>query len=73
MPELPVISGDKCIAALVRAGYSVARTRGSHVRLRCAGRKPVTVPRHDELDRGTLRSILRTVSMSTEEFKKLLN
>jgi predicted RNA binding protein YcfA (HicA-like mRNA interferase family) len=73
MPELPVISGDKCIAALARAGYVVVRTKGSHVRLRCAGRKPVTVPRHDELDRGTLRSILRTVNMSIEEFKKLLN
>ncbi len=73
MPELPVISGDRCIAALVRAGYAIARTRGSHVRLRCAGRKPVTVPRHDELDRGTLRSILRTTGLSIEEFKKLLD
>ena len=72
MPELPVISGDDCMAALGRAGYQVARSRGSHFRLRCPGRRPVTVPRHRELDRGTLRAILRTVDISVEEFLELL-
>jgi len=72
MPELPVVSGDRCISALERTGYSVARTRGSHVRMRCPGRKPVTVPRHDELDRGTLRAILRTADINVDDFLKLL-
>jgi predicted RNA binding protein YcfA (HicA-like mRNA interferase family) len=72
MPELPIISGDQCIAALGRLGYVVARTRGSHVRLRCKGRKPLTVPRHHELDRGTLRAILRTAGVGIEEFNELL-
>ena len=48
MPELPIISGAQCIAALERRGYYVARTKGSHVRMRCPGRWPVTVPKHDE-------------------------
>lgn len=52
MPELPVISGAQCISALERIGYRVARIKGSHVRMRCPGRKPVTVPRHHELDRA---------------------
>ena len=72
MPELPVISGDQCIAALELLGYKVARTRGSHARLRCPGRKSVTVPKHHELDRGTLRAIIRTCGIGVEEFKKLL-
>jgi predicted RNA binding protein YcfA (HicA-like mRNA interferase family) len=72
MPELPIISGDECIAALGRIGYVIARTKGSHLRLRCPGRKPLTVPRHHELDRGTLRAILRTAGISVEEFKKLI-
>lgn len=72
MPELPVISGDRCISALERIGYRVARTKGSHVRMRCPGRRPVTVPKHHELDRGTLRGILRTASLTVEEFVKLL-
>jgi len=72
MPELPVISGYQCISALERIGYRVARVKGSHVRMRCPGRKPVTVPRHRELDRGTLKAILRTANLSVEEFVKLL-
>jgi len=72
MPELPIISGDRCISALELIGYRVARIKGSHVRMRCTGRRPVTVPKHDELDRGTLRSILRTVDIGVEEFTKLL-
>lgn len=72
MPPLPVISGNRCIEALSHLGYVVARTKGSHVRLRCPGRKPVTVPLHDELDRGTLRSILRSIGVSVTEFVGLL-
>jgi predicted RNA binding protein YcfA (HicA-like mRNA interferase family) len=72
MPELPVISGDQCISALERIGYRVARIKGSHVRMRCPGRKPVTVPRHHKLDRGTLKAILRTANLTVEEFVKLL-
>ena len=72
MQRLPVISGEECILALERLGYYVARRRGSHYRLRCPGRKPVTVPRHPELDRGTLRAIIRAAGLSVEEFTELL-
>ena len=72
MPELPVISGDWCISALERIGYRVARTKGSHVRMRCPGRRPVTVPKHHELDRGTLKGILRTANLTVKEFVNLL-
>lgn len=57
---LPIISGKQCIAALHAVGYRELRQKGSHVRLACEGRSPVTVPLHSTLDRGTLRSILRT-------------
>lgn len=72
MPELPVISGHECIRALEKVGYEQARTRGSHVRLRCPGRTPVTVPLHRELDRGTLRQIITTANLSVDEFVSLL-
>jgi predicted RNA binding protein YcfA (HicA-like mRNA interferase family) len=67
-----VISGAECVAALSRLGYRVLRQKGSHVRLVAPGRPPVTVPMHAELDRGTLRSIIRTVDVSVEEFLELL-
>jgi predicted RNA binding protein YcfA (HicA-like mRNA interferase family) len=66
--RLPVLSGRECIAALAKLGYRQARQRGSHVRLICQGRTPVTVPLHDTLDRGTLRGILRAVDITVEEF-----
>ncbi len=72
MAKLPIISGDECIKALERLGYYVARTKGDHVRLRCLGRNPVTVPKHKELDPGTLRSIIRVAELSVKEFLELL-
>ncbi|WP_422303963.1 type II toxin-antitoxin system HicA family toxin [Candidatus Binatus sp.] len=72
MIPLPVISGGECIAALTKMGYRQARQRGSHVRLVCPNRNPVTVPLHRELDRGTLRAILRTVEIGAGEFLALL-
>ncbi len=72
MAKLPIISGDECISALECVGYRIARTRGSHVRMRGPGRRPITVPKHHELDRGTLRAILRTADIGVEQFIKLL-
>ncbi len=68
----PLISGRACAAALGRLGYAIVRQRGSLARLECVGRPPLTVPMHDEIDRGTLRSILRTVGLTVEEFVALL-
>jgi predicted RNA binding protein YcfA (HicA-like mRNA interferase family) len=73
LPALPIISGEECIRALERLGYAVKRQKGSHVRIECDGRSPVTVPKHSTLDRGTLRSIIRTVGISVEEFIDLLS
>ena len=70
--QLPLLSGQKIVNALQRIGYYVRRQMGSHIRLYHSERLPVTVPAHREVDRRTLKSILRTVNLTTEEFKKLL-
>jgi predicted RNA binding protein YcfA (HicA-like mRNA interferase family) len=72
MTILPVVSGNQCILALQRLGYTIVRTRGSHVRMQCPGRIPVTVPKHSELDRGTLNNIINTANITVEQFKNLL-
>ena len=54
MTGLPLISGNRCIKALQKIGYMKTHTKGSHVRLVCPNRAPVTVPQHDELDREGL-------------------
>lgn len=72
MPPLPVVSGDEFTKAAARLGYAIERMRGSHMMRRCAGRKPLTVPRHDELDRKTLPGLIRDAGVSAEEFVELL-
>lgn len=75
MRNLPVISGSEAIRALTRAGFFFVRQKGSHVRLK--KQLPdttlnVTIPLHDELDRTTLRSIVKAAELSEEEFVRLL-
>ena len=72
MPKLPVLSGDEFVTAMKKLGYSIDRIRGSHMILRCAGRPQLSVPRHRELDRGTLRGLIREAGLSLEEFIELL-
>lgn len=72
MPGLPVVSGDDLVTALRALGYEIERMRGSHMMLRCRGRKPLTVPRHRELDRRTLRGLIRDAGLTVEEFVELL-
>ena len=72
MPKLPVVSGDELVKVLKKLGYEIDRTHGSHIMLRAASRPPLTVPRHRELDRGTLRGILRDAGLSVDELLELL-
>ncbi|WP_423966019.1 type II toxin-antitoxin system HicA family toxin [Candidatus Binatus sp.] len=69
---MPTVSGRDCVKALTKLGYRQVRQKGSHVRLVCEGRNPVTVPMHPTLDRGTLRAIIRTVEITVDAFVALL-
>lgn len=66
MPKLRRLSGDEVIKILGLFGFNVAAQSGSHVKLRrstAAGEKQtLTIPRHRELDTGTLRAIFRQAS-----------
>lgn len=74
MTRLPVVSGRECVRALEKAGFVFGRQRGSHMVLYCEHPpSQVTVPDHRELDRGTLRSILRQADLTIEEFLRLLS
>lgn len=74
MSYLPQVSGREVVKALGLIGYAVDRQRGSHIIL-CKGERPdqrLTVPDHDEIAKGTLRSIIRQAGLTVEEFKALL-
>jgi predicted RNA binding protein YcfA (HicA-like mRNA interferase family) len=63
MPRLRVLSGMELIRILGRFGFLPESQRGDHVKLRrylpTGVRQNVTVPVHNELDRGTLLAIYR--------------
>ena len=70
--RLPVLSGPEVIKALSKIGFRVTRQRGSHVVLRHEDGRRVTVPLHNELDRGTLAAIMTQAGLTREEFTALL-
>ena len=73
MSGLPRISGRDCVKALGKAGFYFRRQEGSHIILRRDSPfAQIVVPDHKELDRGTLRAIIRQAGLSVDEFVKLL-
>jgi predicted RNA binding protein YcfA (HicA-like mRNA interferase family) len=73
MSGLPRISGKECVNALRKADFYLKRQEGSHMILRRDDPfGQVVVPNHKELDRGTLRAIIRQAGLSVDEFVKFL-
>ena len=73
MTKLPIISGREIIKTLSKIGYVEVRQRGSHIRLVCDRRKPITVPNYKSVDRSLLIKILRDAELTPEEFEGLRN
>jgi predicted RNA binding protein YcfA (HicA-like mRNA interferase family) len=74
MPKLPVVSGRQARQAFERAGWHFVRVGSSrHLILRKAGSPAaLSIPDHNTLDRGLLRSLIRDAGISVKEFVDLL-
>jgi predicted RNA binding protein YcfA (HicA-like mRNA interferase family) len=73
MSKLPRVSGQQVVAGPERLGFRVRRQHGSHIIMRRdIPFAQTVVPAHQELDRGTLRAILRQTDVAVEEFIRLL-
>lgn len=73
MSKLPRVSCRECVRALGKVGFCLRRQEGSHIVLRRDDPfAQVVVPDHRELDRGTLRAILRAAAISVDDFVALL-
>ena len=63
MPRLKNLSGREVIAIFSRFGFEAVSQRGSHAKLRRilpdGEKQTLTIPAHQDLDRGTLRAIFR--------------
>ena len=73
MPKLKTLSGREVVTILEKFGFSIEKQKGSHVklmRLFADGMKQtLTVPLHQEIDRGTLKAIFNQASRYIPEDK----
>lgn len=72
MPKLRVISGKKIVQILFTEGFVKIRQKGSHMRLAIKIENTfhyITVPLHEELDKGTLKSIIKSLRRCFSEDK----
>lgn len=69
--KLKVLSGSDLIFIFRSFDFNVASQKGSHVKLARTlhgeERQILTIPLHDELDRGTLKAIFRQASRYISE------
>ena len=74
MPRLPVCTPTEVERALLRAGFLLHHTRGSHRYYRHpVGGNITAVAFHArDVKRGTLHGILKQAGLSVEDFVKLL-
>jgi predicted RNA binding protein YcfA (HicA-like mRNA interferase family) len=71
MPKLKVLSGGEIVKILASFGFEIEAQNGSHVKLRRLlsddERQTLTIPLHDELDRGTMKAIYRQAARYVPE------
>ncbi len=73
MPRLPRASGQEAVRAFEKAGWEVARQRGSHIVLTKPGSiYTLSIPSHRVLGPGLLRDQIRKAGLTVEEFIDLL-
>ena len=74
MTSLPRITGREVVAALRKAGFEVARIKGSHHFLRHTDGRATVVPGHsgETIGPGLLSAILRDCEIERGEFIALL-
>ena len=73
--KLPILSARKVLKALQSIGFQITRQSGSHIILvKFVDNKKLTVvvPKHDEIAKGTLLSIIQQSGMTKEEFLRLV-
>ena len=73
MSKLPVLSGRDLVRVLEKVGFQLDRQKGSHMILyRAEPPTTLSVPDHRELDRGTLRALLRQAALSPDALNRLM-
>jgi predicted RNA binding protein YcfA (HicA-like mRNA interferase family) len=69
MAALPVVSGREAVKAFERLGWTVARQSSSHIIMVHPDHiATLSIPDHNEVAKGTLRSLIRRADLTVDEF-----
>jgi len=70
--NIKLCSGSDAVRKFQRAGWTVARQKGSHVMMTKPGYQwTLSIPQHDELGPGLLRKLIRQADLTIEEFNRI--
>jgi len=73
MPQPPSICSRDVVKAFESFGWQVVRQSGSHIIMFKEGRiATLSVPNHNPVAKGTLRSLIRNAGLSVGEFTAAL-
>ncbi len=73
MASLPVLSEQEVVRVFESFDWSVARQKSSHIIMTKEGEAAtLSIPNHKEVARGTLRSLIRSANLTTDEFVKAI-
>ena len=71
-PKPPLLAGRQVIKIFEKLGYHKVSQKGSHIKIyNQATQVTLIIPDHKEVDRWTLKGILRDAEISVEEFIRL--
>ncbi len=72
-PSPLLVSGRKLVKIFRQIGYEKVSQHGSHIKMRNDTTRSVAIiPDHKELDRWTLKTILKQAGISDDQFNELL-
>lgn len=74
LSKLPVLSSKEMEKCLANVGFTIVMKQGNHLKMRrhdSSGLVTVIIPKCEELDRRTLKSILRIIGLSTRRFLEM--
>ncbi|MBA3029913.1 MAG: type II toxin-antitoxin system HicA family toxin [Desulfobacteraceae bacterium] len=72
-PKPALISGKKLVKIFQALGYEKVTQKGSHIKVKnYATGSVIIIPDHKELDRWTLKTILKQADISEEDFNNIL-
>jgi predicted RNA binding protein YcfA (HicA-like mRNA interferase family) len=69
----PLLSGRQVVRAFRKIGYHRVSQKGTHIKIRNDSKEIVLIiPDHREVDRWTLKGIIKDAELTVDEFLKLL-